>query len=138
MKAFHWQGLIPLLFVTAAAAKENESVLMHCHKTYENRMQVAACMDNAYRNARLRLESTEQKLFLRFIELERKGAKKGGINDYSHAAQRFKHWREDHCRMVQASYSLSRSSVQAYTNCLIEITDEQTHRLERLLGIPSK
>ncbi|KKD58567.1 hypothetical protein RN22_20555 [Grimontia sp. AD028] len=129
-----WVFILLGLPLTAFAGKEH-SALMACYKASETHVEVTACLDNHWKVAQDALNKTETALRAHFTKLDEVSSASDALPMITSAMEGFQYWRENQCKMVEASYASGSGSGQGYLNCMIELTNEQIIRLNSLMGV---
>ncbi|WP_245621549.1 lysozyme inhibitor LprI family protein [Enterovibrio calviensis] len=119
----------------SSTAQPSDSVIMTCHKTSENHVQVTACLDNHWQLAQKQLDKTVTLLNAHFTKLDEISSISSAVKSAEFMVTRFNVWREAQCKMVEASYASGSGSGQGYLSCMIELTQEQVGRLNDVMGI---
>lgn len=134
MRKSWWVFIMLGLPLTAFAGKEH-SALMACYKASETHVEVTACLDNHWKVARDALNKTETALRAHFAKLDEISSASDALPMITSSMEGFQYWRENQCKMVEASYASGSGSGQGYLNCMIELTNEQIIRLNSLMGV---
>ncbi|MEZ8141538.1 hypothetical protein A1OO_04055 [Enterovibrio norvegicus FF-33] len=119
----------------SAAAEKPESALLTCYKAFETHVEVTACLDNHWQMAQAKLEKTVAALNAHFIKLDQMSSSSNAVAAEGKAVAGFNVWREEQCKMVEASYASGSGSGQGYLSCMLELTNEQIVRLNSLMGM---
>ncbi|WP_407332470.1 lysozyme inhibitor LprI family protein [Enterovibrio sp. 27052020O] len=119
----------------SAVADKSESALLACYKAHETHVEVTACLDNYWQAAQAELDKTEAALNTHFVKLDQISSVSNAVAAENKAVASFEVWREEQCKMVEASYASGTGSGQGYLSCMIELTNEQVARLNGLMGV---
>ncbi|CZF85509.1 lysozyme inhibitor LprI family protein [Grimontia marina] len=134
MRKSWWVFVFLGLPLTAFAGKEH-SALMACYKASETHVEVTACLDNHWKVAQEALNKTEIALGAHLKKLDEVSSATDAVPISQSAFDGFQYWRENQCKMVEASFASGSGSGQGYLNCMIELTNEQIIRLNSLMGV---